>query len=121
MVTFRRLHGKSTSKSDRQLIADARPIGHWAGPFAGDVPVDQEQQLACGLIGWKCTFGLGHLAQLPVVAFDAIGRVDQPPDLGTILKHRRQIFPMRFPRANRHGVGPGRAHLNSGHNAVYPQ
>ena len=105
MVAHWRLDWDSTGKSDRQLIADARPVWHGSRPFARDIPVDQEEQLARGFAGRKRTLGLGHLTQLPVVALDTIGGVDQPPDLGTILKHRCQIFPMRFPRAHRHRVG----------------
>ena len=71
------LHRETLCKPDRQLITDARPVRYRGGPFAGDVPVDQEEQLARGLVGWKRAFGLGHLAQLPIVALDTIGGVDQ--------------------------------------------
>src|SRR5690349_15716926 len=104
MAVYLPLHWEPASKADRQLITDARPVRHWSGPFPRDVAVDQEEQLACGIVSRKRAFGLGHLAQLPVIALDTIGGIDQPPYLGTILKHRRQIFPMRFPRANRHWV-----------------
>lgn len=53
MAAHMPLHWEPTGKSDRQLITDARPVRYWGCPFADDVPVDQGQQLARGLVAWK--------------------------------------------------------------------
>ena len=97
MAFVMHLHRETLCKADRQLIANARPVRHWGRPFPADVPVHQEQQLARGFVGRKRAFGLGDLAQLPIVALDTIDGVDQSSDLGAIVKHGRQILPMRFP------------------------
>ena len=88
----------------RELVADARPILWRHRPFPRDLTRDQEQELARRLPARERAFRLGHLAQLPVVPLDRIGRVDQPSDLRSILEHRRQVFPMRFPSPQRNRI-----------------
>ncbi len=63
-------------EADCELIADTRPLLRWHRPFPCDLTRYQEQQLARRLRARERTLGFRHLAQLPVVPFDCIRRVD---------------------------------------------
>ena len=69
-------------KIDRQLQEDLTPVLDTAGPFTRYIHRNQVQHLQQGCIGRKDTFSLGHLAKLPMVAFDDIRRIDQFANLG---------------------------------------
>ncbi len=98
------LDGEPIFEPNGQLVQDTRPVVDRHRPFARDVPVDQEQQLARGLCARKCPFRFGDLPQLPVVALHTVGGVDQAPNIGWIVKHRRQVVPIGLPRTHRNGV-----------------
>jgi hypothetical protein len=49
-------------------------------------------------------FHFGDFPQLSMITFDRVGGVDQAADLGRISKEGNQIFPVVFPRTDRHGI-----------------
>lgn len=74
---------------------------HGQRPFPRDIAVDQEQELARRLRARQCPFRFRDLPESPVVALHGVRGVDQPPDIRWIVKHRCQILPIGFPRADR--------------------
>jgi len=74
------------------LVANAYPVRQ-RHPVRGDIAIDQVQQFA----------------QLAVIALDGIGGIHEPPDIGRIIKHRRQLLPRPLPTPHRHGELPAPA------------
>ncbi len=80
------LDGEPIFEPNGQLVQDTGPVVDRHCPFPGDVSVDQEEQLARRLRTRKRPFGFRDLPQLPVVAFHAIGRIDEAANVGWIVK-----------------------------------
>ena len=74
------------------------------GPLLKDIPIGQKKQFASGFGRRENTFGFGDFAQLAVIAFHRIGGVDQAPDGGRIVEHRRQVIPVGFPGTDCYGI-----------------
>ena len=100
----RTLKTQSVLKADGQLVEDHGPVHHRFGPLLGNVLSGQEEQLTSGFGIGETTFGLDNLAQLAVIAFDCVGGVDQPADLGGVIKEGRQVGPVVLPGAHGQSV-----------------
>ena len=98
------LPGHSLSKVDRHLGVDHAPVLPPTSPLFGNIYHGQIQHFQQAVIGWKDRFGLGHLAQLAVKAFNGVGGIDQPPYLLGILEVGTQIGPVIPPRLGNFGV-----------------
>jgi hypothetical protein len=74
------------------LVQDHRPTENRRRPLLGYIPSGQEKEFSHGFFIRKATFGFDHFAQLPIIVFDRIRRMDQAADLGRIIKESRQIL-----------------------------
>ena len=83
------LHNNTVLEPYDQLIEYQGPIRHRLRPFFDDPFAGQIQQLSDRLWGWKGTLGLGHFAQLTMIALDGIGGIDQPSDLVWVVEKGR--------------------------------
>ncbi|MNM66670.1 hypothetical protein D3C81_781670 [compost metagenome] len=73
------------------------PVLYTACPFAGDIDRHEIEHLDERLITWENALAFGHLAELPVIALDHIGGVDQLAKLGGILEEGGEFVPVRAP------------------------
>src|ERR1019366_1127267 len=87
---------------DRELVHRLLPMMRGVAPPGGDITQCQPYQLARRVVGGKMTPGLDDLAQLGIHAFDRVGGVDHPPDLGREREEWDDLRPGPPPRGN-HG------------------
>lgn len=81
-------------------MCDWRPVRQRHRPFLLDVAVGEIDQLDERVVGCKHPLGLRHLADLTVIAFDAVGHINKPADFPCILKIATRVGPVFPPGAN---------------------
>jgi len=81
-------------KENGKLEQHLTPVLDTTGPFTRDVHRDEIQHLEQGLIRRENAFSFGYFAQLAVVTFNHVCRVDQFADFRRIFEERRKLVPV---------------------------
>ena len=90
----------TTLKTNSKLIANFSPIRNGHSPLFGDVSMRQVEELANGLVSWENRFVLDDLAQLSVVPFNGVRRINNTSHFSRVVKESRQFCPVVLPRTD---------------------
>ena len=80
------------------------PVCQWHGPFLEDIAVGQIDQFVKCVVCREDTFGLCYFTDMPVVALNGIGGVDDLTDGRSIKKIATQQLPFVSPRLDDDGI-----------------